>query len=65
MTAVARAATWSRWEVAAGLNGKAKAVTSQRVAARTGTFTVKISSAPAQSYVNNNGQIVTTPANNP
>ena len=26
-----------------------------------GTFKVKIAQAPAQAYVNNNGQIVTTP----
>ena len=47
------------WEVAAGLAGKAKAVQSGGSAPR-GTFTVTINSAPAQSYVNNNGQIVTT-----
>jgi hypothetical protein len=47
------------WEVAAGLNGKAKAVLSNGGAPH-GTFAVKVSSAPAQSYVNNKGQIVTT-----
>jgi hypothetical protein len=47
------------WEVAAGLNGKAKAVLSNgRQPA--GRFTVVIRSAPAQTYVNNNGKIVTT-----
>ena len=46
------------WQVAAGLNGKAKAVLSNGSAPH-GTFAVKVSSAPAQSYVNNNGQIVT------
>ena len=51
------------WEVAAGLNGKAKAVTADGSLPH-GTFTVYISTAPAQTYVNNNGQIVTTPANN-
>ena len=47
------------WEVAAGLNGKAGPCWP---AARspTGTFAVHISTTPPQqSYVNNNGQIVT------
>ena len=47
------------WQVAAGLNGKAKAVLSNGSAPR-GTFAVKVDTAPAQSYVNNNGQIVTS-----
>ena len=46
------------WQVAAGLNGKAKAVLSDGSMPH-GTFAVKVDSAPAQSYVNNNGQIVT------
>jgi len=46
------------WQVAAGLNGKAKAVLSNGSAPK-GTFAVNVGSAPAQSYVNNNGQIVT------
>jgi hypothetical protein len=46
------------WEVAAGLNGKAKAVLSNGSAPH-GTFAVNVGTAPAQSYVNNNGQIVT------
>ncbi len=48
------------WQVAAGLNGKAKARTSTGAIPQ-GTFNVKIASAPAQAYVNNNGQIVTSP----
>ena len=52
------------WEVAAGLNGKAKAVLPGGSPPH-GTFAVNISTAPAQTYVNNSGQIVTTPANNP
>ena len=52
------------WEVAGGLNGKAKAVLSDGSVPH-GTFTVNISNAPAQTYVNNNGQIVTTSSNNP
>jgi hypothetical protein len=47
------------WQVAAGLNGKAKAVLANGRAPH-GTFTVKVKTAPAQSYVNNNGQVVTT-----
>jgi hypothetical protein len=46
------------WQVAAGLNGKAKAVLSNGSAPH-GTFAVNVGTAPAQSYVNNNGQIVT------
>ena len=46
------------WQVAAGLNGKAKAVlaTARR---RTGPSPSTSTRAPPQSYVNNNGQIVT------
>ena len=46
------------WEVAAGLNGKAKAILSNGSRPH-GTFAVNVNQAPAQSYVNNNGQIVT------
>ena len=46
------------WQVAAGLNGKAKAVLANGSAPH-GTFAVQVKTAPAQSYVNNNGQIVT------
>ena len=46
------------WEVAAGLNGKAKAVLANGSAPH-GRFSVSVATAPAQSYVNNNGQIVT------
>ena len=53
------------WEVAAGLNGKAKAVLSERVATRTARSRCVVHNAPAQTYVNNNGQIVTTSSNNP
>jgi hypothetical protein len=64
VTAVAPGHHKVAWEVAAGLNGKAKAVLADGTLPR-GTFTVDISNAPAETYVNNNGQIVTTPANNP
>lgn len=47
------------WEVAAGLNGKAKAVLSGGGGLPHGTFVVTIGNKPAQTYVNNNGQIVT------
>jgi hypothetical protein len=50
------------WQVAAGLHGKAKAVNAGSGGPPHGEFTVTISQKPAQSYVNNNGQIVTTAA---
>jgi hypothetical protein len=46
------------WQVAAGLNGRAKAVLASGAAPR-GTFAVNVGTAPAQSSVNNNGQSVT------
>jgi hypothetical protein len=49
-----------QYQVVAGLNGKAKAVLAGGERP-TGTFKVKIRSAPQQSYVNDKGQIVTTP----
>ena len=45
------------WEVAAGLNGRARAVTGNGALPH-GTFPVDISAKPAQSYVDNNGNIV-------
>jgi hypothetical protein len=45
------------WEVAAGLNGRARAVLSDGAAPH-GTFAVNITSTPPQTYVNNNGQVV-------
>jgi hypothetical protein len=48
------------WQVAAGLNGKAKAVLANGTQPH-GTFTVFVSSRPQQSYVNNKGQIVVVP----
>jgi hypothetical protein len=47
------------WQVAAGLNGKAKARTAAGVQPE-GTFNVSISNTPQQSYVSNSGQVVTT-----
>jgi hypothetical protein len=47
------------WQVAAGLNGKAKAVLGDGSPPH-GRFTVDVDTAPQQSYVGNNGQIVTT-----
>jgi len=64
VTAVAPGRHVVAWEVAAGLNGKAKAVTGGGSVPR-GTFTVVIHSAPSESYVNNNGQIVTTSSSAP
>jgi hypothetical protein len=49
------------WQVAASLNGqKAKAVSASGGAPH-GSFTVNIAPAPQQAYVNNGGQVVTTP----
>jgi hypothetical protein len=60
LTAVQPGVHYVYWRVAAGLNGKAKAVSAGGGAPR-GAFTINISKSPAQAYVNNNGQIVTTP----
>jgi len=64
VTAVAPGRRVVAWEVAAGLNGKAKAVTSSGSLPH-GTFAVTIHNAPSESYVNNNGQIVTTSSSAP
>ncbi len=64
MTAVAPGRHVVAWQVAAGLNGKAKAVTGNGSPPH-GKFTVLIHTAPAQTYVNNNGQIVTTSSSAP
>jgi hypothetical protein len=45
------------WQVAAGLSGNAKAVLASGAQPQ-GTFSVSIDRAPQQSYVNNNGQVV-------
>jgi hypothetical protein len=58
VTAVAPGTHIVRYEVAAGLNGKAKAVSANGTPP-SGTFIVVIRRRPAQSHVNNNGQVVT------
>lgn len=58
VTAVVPGTHVVRYEVAAGLNGKAKARLSSG-GIPTGTFKVKITQQPQQSYVNSKGQIVT------
>jgi hypothetical protein len=60
VTAVAPGHHIVAWQIAAGLNGKAKAILANGSQPR-GSFAVAISSAPTQSFVNNNGQVVTTP----
>jgi hypothetical protein len=50
------------YQVAAGLNGKAQAVVNGSGVAPHGSFTVMISGTPQQAYVNDQGQVVTTPA---
>ena len=62
VTAVAAGHYVVAWVLAAGLNGKAKAVTAGGVLPG-GTFAVSIGSKPAQSYVNNAGQIVSGSGN--
>ncbi len=58
LTAV-KAGTYAvRYEVAAGLNGQAKAVLRDG-SQPTGTFRVRISQAPQRFYVNDKGQIIT------
>ena len=57
VTAVVAGTHVVRYEVAAGLNGKAKAQLSSG-AIPTGTFKVRIVQQPQQSYVNSKGQIV-------
>jgi hypothetical protein len=64
VTAVAPGRHVVAWEVAAGLGGKAKAVTSSGALPH-GTFAVTIHTAPSEPYVNNNGQIVTTSSSAP
>jgi len=60
VTAVQPGSWVVQYEVAAGLNGKAKAVLADG-SAPMGRFNVTISTKPAQAYVNNSGQIVNTP----
>jgi len=48
------------WQVAAGLNGNARAVLSNGSQPH-GTFAVEVGNTPPQQYVNNNGQVVNSP----
>jgi hypothetical protein len=57
LTAVARGRHTVAWEVAAGLNGRARAVLSDGARPH-GTFAVHISTAAPQTYVNDKGQIL-------
>jgi hypothetical protein len=57
VTAVAPGRHIVAWQVAAGLNGRAKAVL-RGGGQPHGTFAVSVGRKPEQSYVNNNGQIV-------
>lgn len=57
VTAVAPGKHTVAWQVAAGLNGKARAVLADGSQPH-GTFAVHISAAPPQTYVNNSGKIV-------
>ena len=57
LTAVASGKFVVAWEVAAGIYGKAKA-TLPNGGHPAGTFAVNVAQAPAQSYVNDKGQVV-------
>jgi hypothetical protein len=59
LTAVSPGVHVVAWQVAAGLNGKARAITVAGVQPK-GRFIVHVRRAPQQSYVNSNGQVVTT-----
>jgi hypothetical protein len=59
VTAVAAGRHTVAWQVAAGLNGKAKAALANGSEPH-GKFAVDVNGAPQQSYVGNNGQIVNT-----
>jgi hypothetical protein len=59
VTAVKAGSYTVAWEVAAGLNGKAKARTTTGAMPQ-GKFAVKIKNAPRQAFVNDAGQVVTT-----
>jgi hypothetical protein len=48
------------WQIAAGLNGRAKTILANGSQPR-GSFAVTISGAPTQSYVNNRGHVVSSP----
>lgn len=60
VTAVSAGSHVVAWQVAAGLAGKAKAVLADGSTPH-GTFAVTVTGKPAQSYVDNSGNIVTTP----
>ena len=60
LTAVEAGTHVVNWQIAAGLNGKAKAVTATGGPPQ-GSFAVKIAHTPTQAYVNNGGKVVATP----
>jgi hypothetical protein len=60
LTAVQAGTYTVKYEVAAGLDGKAKAVAAGNGGPVSGSFRVNITTTPRQAYVNNNGQIVYT-----
>jgi len=60
LTAVKAGTHVVAWQVAAGLNGKAKAVLPGGGTPE-GTIVVRVNSAPLQEYVTSSGQVVTTP----
>jgi hypothetical protein len=61
VTAVKAGAFRIDWRVAAGLDGKAKAVLAGGNEQPTGTFTISVSNKPASARVGDNGQVITEP----
>jgi hypothetical protein len=60
VTAVQSGTYMVKYEVAAGVDGKARAVTTDGSGPVVGSFRVNITRTPRQAYVNNDGQIVYT-----
>jgi hypothetical protein len=61
VTAVKSGVHAIKYRVAAGLNGKAKAVVAGGNEQPSGQFTINISAKPANARVGANGQVITTP----
>ena len=62
VTAVKSGVHSIKYKVAAGLNGKAKAIVPGSGQEPAGQFTIRISNKPANARVGDNGQVITTPS---
>ncbi len=60
VTAVKSGTYTVEYQVAAGLNGKARAVLSDGTTQPIGRFNVTVHNKPAQAYVNDSGKVVQT-----